>query len=99
LVPPTITLDSRPEVVQFNQSATLEYTVTANYPIVCALTGGGETQSITHTPPRTVGMFTTRPLQGTVTFTLSCSPNVPGVTGTPTTVTETVQVIPRAQET
>jgi hypothetical protein len=99
LPPPTIVLTARPDIVRYGDTATLEYTVTAAYPIVCTLTGGGESQSVTHTPPSTTGSFVTRPLQSTVTFTLSCSPNIIGVPSTPTAVSETVQVIPLAQET
>jgi hypothetical protein len=99
LPPPTIVLTARPDVVRFGDTATLAYEVIAAYPIICTLTGGGESQSVTHTPPSTTGNFVTRPLQSTVTFTLSCVPNVAGVPTTPTTVSETVQVIPLAQET
>jgi hypothetical protein len=98
LTPPVITLAGRPDIVPFDTSATLDYSVAATYPITCTLSGGGESQTVIHLPPRTEGSFTTKPLQGTITFTLSCLPNLPGITGTPTSVTETIEVTPRAQE-
>jgi hypothetical protein len=98
LTPPTITLTGRSTIVPYDTSATLDYTIVSAYPVNCTMTGGGESQSVAHLPPQTNGTIVTKQLQGTVTFTLACLPNLPGIVGTPTTATETIEVTPRAQE-
>ncbi len=96
VVAPTITISARPQIVRYNDTASITYTIRGVNPVSCQLTGPGiPTASISYPTVASgitntiTGTHISAPLTSTQTFTITC-----GATRAQTTV----EVIPLAQE-
>lgn len=99
LPPPTLLIWSDSPLVRYNGQATINYSITAAYPITCTVTGGGINETINHTPGTTTGAQVSTSLKNKQQFILSC----PGFTTATTRLIDsaeslTIEVVPLLQE-
>lgn len=98
---PVVTLSASPALVTRDSATTLNWTIQANYPVNCTVTGGGTTRAVSHTgtPLQTSGTLTTGAITNTTDFRFECTPNIPALPGMPSVEQTTrVEVVPVIEE-
>lgn len=98
---PVLTLTASPTLVTPGSTATLNWSVEANYPVNCTITGGGTSDTVNHagTPLQTSGSITTSAIINATDFRFECTPNIAALPGLPAVnITERVEVVPQFEE-
>ncbi len=98
---PVITITPAPALVTQGTTANLNWTIRANYPVTCTVTGGGTTRNVSHTGAtlNTSGTITTDAVNSTTDFRFQCTPNIAALPGLPAVEqTARVEVVPVIQE-
>lgn len=75
---PVLTFSASSDLVSPAGTTNLNWSIQANYPVSCTVTGGGLNQAVTHTgtPLQTSGTIATSPIINTTDFRFECTPNI-----------------------